>query len=1039
MAADMLDQIRVRRSGARKQKERRFSVRAFYLTCLIFTVFALVSFWPERRFGTLSPNNNAGLYGRDLESLSSSVSDEECRLVHKKRVTDKCAFIKKHCPDEEPGFLAYLHFYYCSLASVKPIAFILLVCWMGLLFSTIGIAASDFFCINLSTISTLLGMSESLAGVTFLAFGNGSPDVFSTFAAMSTNSSSLAIGELFGAAGFITAVVAGSMALVRPFKVAKKSFIRDVGFFAVAAAFSMGFLSDGNLHLWECAAMVIYYVFYVCVVVLWHWYITRRVRRRERDAAARGHFITPGSEELDIQEEYRDDPDEQTRPSFSRGVSAEDFRALEDGGIPRIEEPEEDESMRDRWLGEIQNNMRLRPSRGRSSTITPVRPSLVGALEFQSVLKSLNKSRNIQTIPMHARRYSDEPVYTLAQQDHMSTVSAPAEETPSDPGTGLLTPQTGRPVLSAGSGRTRAVSANDAASLQIDPKFFQKHARQPPPLLEIHEDEDGRLMPPSPTSTNATRTARSPLPGAATPSDRSISPATPATRPRRVTPDLLAPPEDSPPAPRVQSRLADEGRYLDSPEQSPRSRPRLPALRIPSGTKTPRGSNPPSPFPAYNDTLSSPSTRAPSLYLPPASVSVESQPFFPDDEQDIEEAKPPRWWPSSVLPSPTVLASTLIPTLYHWRGKSWWELILSVIAAPSVLLLTVTLPVVDSERDEDEDDEPQEPHGTRISVTNYDDNAPPKHISPEVQVQPPLEDGPSSPIVTPGTAGVAAKVEHKHHHNGPAQTPPANPTTIDVPTGPNPKAWNRWLTITQLYLSPIMIVLIIYTQYLPPTKHQNFGSVVVRPLLIALLVSTILLIPLLLTTTPNHRPKAYLPLLSLAGFVVSIAWISTIASQVVAILKAFAIILNMSHAILGLTVFAVGNSLGDLVADITVARLGYPVMALSACFGGPMLNILLGIGLSGCWILFRGAEKRHKKHPDREWKSGTYEIEVGDTLIVSGVTLLITLVGLLVAVPLNGWIMSRRIAWVLIALWCTGTVVNVVIEVVGLGGNEKGA
>lgn len=236
-----------------------------------------------------------------------------------------------------------------------------------------------------------------------------------------------------------------------------------------------------------------------------------------------------------------------------------------------------------------------------------------------------------------------------------------------------------------------------------------------------------------------------------------------------------------------------------------------------------------------------------------------------------------------------------------------------------------------------------------------------------------------------------------------------------------------------------MIVLIIYTQYLPPTKHQNFGSVVVRPLLIALLVSTILLIPLLLTTTPNHRPKAYLPLLSLAGFVVSIAWISTIASQVVAILKAFAIILNMSHAILGLTVFAVGNSLGDLVADITVARLGYPVMALSACFGGPMLNILLGIGLSGCWILFRGAEKRHKKHPDREWKSGTYEIEVGDTLIVSGVTLLITLVGLLVAVPLNGWIMSRRIAWVLIALWCTGTVVNVVIEVVGLGGNEKGA
>ncbi|KAF2221511.1 Sodium/calcium exchanger protein-domain-containing protein, partial [Elsinoe ampelina] len=1005
-------------------REQRFSVRAFYLTCFLFTILALVSFWPERRWGTLTQPGHGSLHTRDLDVLTKS--DEECRLVHKKEVTDKCAFIRKHCPDEEPGFLAYLDLYYCKLAAVKPIAFIIMMLWMGMLFSTIGIAASDFFCINLSTIATLLGMSESLAGVTFLAFGNGSPDVFSTFAAMSTNSSSLAIGELFGAAGFITAVVAGSMALVRPFKVARKSFIRDVGFFAVAAAFSMGFLSDGNLHLWECAAMVCYYVFYVCIVVIWHWYITQRVRRRERNAAARGHYAAPG-EELDIQEEYRDDPEEtsRSRPSMSRGVSAEDFRLLEDGGIPRIEEPDMDdhEEMRDRWLGEIQTNMRLsRPSRGRSNTITPVRPSLVGALEFQSILRSLNKSRNIQTIPMHARRYSDEPIYTTAQQQEtMSTISAPTQETPST-ASNLITPRSARPLLSAGSGRTRAVSANDAATLQIDPKFLQHHARQPPPLVEIREDDDGRLMPPSPTSSSATRTL-SPQ-GMTTPSDRSRSPATPQTRPRRVTPDLLAPPPENLPPLRVQ--ITPEMPAMDDPP-SPRSkRPHLPSLRIPSGTRSPRGSNPPSPFPAYHDTLSSPSSRAPSLYLPPASISVESQPFMPDDDQEIEDTRPPKWWPSSIVPSPAVLASTLIPTLYHWKGKSWFELILGAVAAPSVLLLTLTLPVVDSEQDEDEDNDP--PKGAHISVTNYDDNVPPK---PAVQIQPPIEDGPSSPNnLGTGAAGVAAKTEQHHHHNRPAPTPHAGSAGVEIPTA-NPKAWNRWLTITQLYLSPLMIVLIIYTQYLPPDRHTTYRSVLLRPILIALLVSTVLLIPLLLTTTPDHRPKAFLPILSLAGFVVSIAWISTIASQVVAILKAFAIILNMSHAILGLTVFAVGNSLGDLVADITVARLGFPVMALSACFGGPMLNILLGIGLSGSWILFRGAQKKHLKHPDREWKSGTYEIEVGDTLIVSGVTLLVTLVGLLVAVPLNGWVMDRKIAYVLIALWCTGTLVNVIMEVVG--------
>ena len=121
-----------------------------------------------------------------------------------------------------------------------------------------------------------------MAGVTFLAFGNGSPDVFSTFAAMNSNSGSLAVGELVGAAGFITAVVAGSMALVREFKVGKKSFVRDVGFFIVAASFSMVFLADGALYIWECCTMIAFYLFYVVIVVVWHWYLGRRRLRRER-------------------------------------------------------------------------------------------------------------------------------------------------------------------------------------------------------------------------------------------------------------------------------------------------------------------------------------------------------------------------------------------------------------------------------------------------------------------------------------------------------------------------------------------------------------------------------------------------------------------------------------------------------------------------------------------------------------------------------------------------------------------------------------
>lgn len=85
---------------------------------------------------------------------------------------------------------------------LRPLLLPALLVILTFLFSFIGITASDFFCPNLSTIATYLGLNESTAGVTFLAFGNGSPDVFSTFAALKGGTFSLAVGELIGAATF---------------------------------------------------------------------------------------------------------------------------------------------------------------------------------------------------------------------------------------------------------------------------------------------------------------------------------------------------------------------------------------------------------------------------------------------------------------------------------------------------------------------------------------------------------------------------------------------------------------------------------------------------------------------------------------------------------------------------------------------------------------------------------------------------------------------------------------------------------------------
>ena len=84
--------------------------------------------------------------------------------------------------------------------------------------------------------------------------------------------------------------------------------MRDVGFFIVAASFSMVFLADGHLHLWECTVMVGFYIFYVINVVIWHWYLTRKKNRKKREIAARGHFHASGGNETEA-ENYDDEDD----------------------------------------------------------------------------------------------------------------------------------------------------------------------------------------------------------------------------------------------------------------------------------------------------------------------------------------------------------------------------------------------------------------------------------------------------------------------------------------------------------------------------------------------------------------------------------------------------------------------------------------------------------------------------------------------------------------------------------------------------------
>lgn len=95
------------------------------------------------------------------------------------------------------GLINYLELYYCYLPEHDWVAGLLLLGWIILLFIWLT-AMVDFLVPSLATLADYCGLKESVAGVTFLALGNGCSDIFSmTAAAVSgPRGMKLALGEV---------------------------------------------------------------------------------------------------------------------------------------------------------------------------------------------------------------------------------------------------------------------------------------------------------------------------------------------------------------------------------------------------------------------------------------------------------------------------------------------------------------------------------------------------------------------------------------------------------------------------------------------------------------------------------------------------------------------------------------------------------------------------------------------------------------------------------------------------------------------------
>ena len=143
-----------------------------------------------------------------------------------------------------------------------PLA-VLFIC-LFYLFIMVGAAASDYFCVNISTAA--FHLPTSVAAI-LLSLANASPDLFSTFTAATNDGLNLAVGELIGSAAFVTTFVAGCIGLANPSMLHSSLFIKNISLFIILLIMIDMFMEFSAMPLTFSLLCLFYYFVYLMFIL----------------------------------------------------------------------------------------------------------------------------------------------------------------------------------------------------------------------------------------------------------------------------------------------------------------------------------------------------------------------------------------------------------------------------------------------------------------------------------------------------------------------------------------------------------------------------------------------------------------------------------------------------------------------------------------------------------------------------------------------------------------------------------------------------
>ncbi|CAK9014242.1 unnamed protein product [Durusdinium trenchii] len=178
------------------------------------------------------------------------------------------------------------------------------------------------------------------------------------------------------------------------------------------------------------------------------------------------------------------------------------------------------------------------------------------------------------------------------------------------------------------------------------------------------------------------------------------------------------------------------------------------------------------------------------------------------------------------------------------------------------------------------------------------------------------------------------------------------------------------------------------------------------------LVGMLLGVAVLRFSTPARMPRWHLALL-LWAMCSAVSWFNFLANECVAVLEAFGLNLGISSSVLGITVLAWGNSVGDLVADTALVRQRRSKMAVAGIYGSPLLSDLLGLGIA---------------LTSHTWQHGDLRSQLSKQNRIAAVSLLLAVVMTMAVFAGFRFHGPRRLAWVLLGHYAIFMVLSVACE-----------